>query len=308
MKKTLLSLAFGALAMMSTTAQTTLTQHFDWALTDLQNPQISVYSWGTGGANGYVSGNNTFGDLASVQLFDYSTGIVGPGTVSNVKVWIPVKIDNGGSIDVRLYANNAGAIGTQLASMTIDIADIDTAFASLSFIPGTSPGTALGIYNVSVSFSTPVAFTGSGFWAGYTYGTGTNAIAGMTTIDNQTSYALATTHSGVIASNNTFDNYGQYDLHISHAIFPMVTMTPSSVEETVFASNMYAFDNRLYVTTENQTFGVLSITNLMGQTVETFTHNNNYSIYELGHLSAGVYIINLTTPAGKSATQKITIK
>jgi hypothetical protein len=308
MKKTLLSLAFGALAIMSSTAQTTLTQHFGWALADLQNPQIAIYSWGTGGADGFVAGNNTFGDLGSVQLFDYSTGIVGPGTVSNVKVWIPVKTDNGGSINVRLYANNAGAIGTQLGSVTVNIADIDTAGAALQVIPGTGTGTAVGIYNVSVDFTTPVAFTGSGFWAGYTFGTGTNVISGGTTTDNQASYPLATTHSGVISSANAFDNFGQYDLHIAHAIFPTVTMTPSSVEETVLATNMYAYDNRLYVTTEDQTFGVLSITNLMGQTVETYTHNGRFETYELSHLSAGIYLVNLTTPAGKTFTQKISIK
>jgi hypothetical protein len=309
MKKTLLNLATIALAFTSSFAQTTLTQHFEWALTDIQNPKIAVYSWGTGGANGFVAGNNTYGDIASVQLFDYSTGIVGPGTVSNLKVWIPIKTDNGGSINLRIYANNAGAIGTQLASVSVDIADIDTSAAGLMPIAGSTAGTFRGFYNVEVNFTTPVAFTGSGFWGAYTFGTGTNVISGMTTDDVQASYPFASTHSGVIASNNAFDNYGQYDLHIAHAIYPTVTMTPSSVVETSLEANMYAYDNSLYITTyEDNTFGVITITNMMGQTVETISHNGNYNIFNLNHLSAGIYVVTLTTPEGKSSTQKITIK
>jgi hypothetical protein len=302
MKKILLSI-LALTSMASAFSQTTITEHFEWALSNIASPKIAVYNWSAGN---FVSGNNSFGDKASAQLFDSQLGITGPGTVSNVKTWIPIKNDQGGSIDIKIYANNGGAIGTELGSSTITIASIDTTQAGIGLI--TSGADFLGVYNVDVTFASPIAFTADGFFAVYTFGTGANVVAGGTTVDSVAAYSLAGTHSGVISSTDAFDNYAQYNLNVAHAIFPTVTFdAPSAIGENKLDVTIYAFENELFVnSTENLNNAQVNILNTMGQTVDSFNVNGTANRFNLSNLSAGVYLVNIYSE-GAVKTSKITI-
>ena len=113
-------------------------------------------------AGGTVSGNNAYGDLQKMQLFDPTHGVAASGTITGVALWVPIKVDAGGSFDVAIWADNNGTPGTTtLATKTITIASVDTTTAGYG-LAGTT-----GFFNVVANFSTPVAIPSNHkFWAG----------------------------------------------------------------------------------------------------------------------------------------------
>jgi hypothetical protein len=297
--KKLYFLAVSLLIGGASIAQTVLTNHFSWALTDPANPQIAVYSWGTGGADGFVSGNNTYGDLASVQLFNSATGVTGAGTVSKAYVWIPIKNDAGGSINVNVYANNAGAVGAVLGTQTVTIASIDTTQAGLGVILDGAAVT--GLYNVEVTFATPVAFPAGGFWLGYTFGTGANVIAGGTTTINAAAYTLADTHSGVLDATGAFDNYGQYDVDVAHAVFPEVTFTANLSTEAIAAKvypNPAADVLNISVA---EPMASIELVGVDGRVVLSTAASGFDTTLDVSALRPGVYYYTITTEKGNVA-------
>src|SRR5690606_34534711 len=97
-------------------------------------PQIAYYSWQEG--NGYVSGNNAYGDLGAVQKFDASYGVNGTGTIDAVKMYIPYKSNTSGSgtITVGVWEDNGGNLGALLVSKTVDMSSIDTTAAGMQAV------------------------------------------------------------------------------------------------------------------------------------------------------------------------------
>jgi hypothetical protein len=170
-----------------------------------------------------------------------------------------------------------------------------------------STGTANGVDGLIIPAGVSIPSGQSLPWSVITQVTGpcTVTVSGQTT--DVCAWVAGVGHTALSATGdandpNLVNNFDCFD--VSLALYQEEIAATEKL-----AIEMYEFEGKVYVTTGlDVSFGQLTVTNLMGQTVETFTHNNNYSIYELGHLSAGVYILNLTTPAGKSATQKITIK
>jgi len=102
MKKYYSLFVFGLLVSFGVNAQIADT------LTDHMVGTPSFYTWGA--VNGYIAGNNSYGDEAIVQWFDEDYGAIGGGTVEGVLILINYKTDAGGSFDVVIYEDVAGDI------------------------------------------------------------------------------------------------------------------------------------------------------------------------------------------------------
>ncbi len=63
---------------------------------------------------GYISGNNDYGDKAKMQLFDASSGVYGPGQIIGILIAAPIKYRTfpATSVVLAIRENNNGVPGT----------------------------------------------------------------------------------------------------------------------------------------------------------------------------------------------------
>jgi hypothetical protein len=253
----------------------------------------TFYTWGAG--NGYVTGNNTYGDKAIVQLFDNTHGVVtgGTGTINGVFLWVARKADAGGSYTVNIWSDNAGAPGTVLASKTITLAATDTSLANISYIYGQPTA-----YNVNANFTTPIAIPSSGkFWAGVTLPT--TAAAGDTIVfvgNTDGDFADAGTHSGVIDASNAFISFGTAGpINIASAIFPYVTYTSVAGVNEVNVAVASVYPNPTngalnFVFASNET-SFITVLDLTGKTVARVDVNGATTVTaDFSELAVGSYV------------------
>lgn len=290
----LVASVFVGASVFGQTVTTTITSHFEGALTN--PPQIGYYTW-TPATDGYVSGNNTYGDKSVVQLFDANSGVTNSGTIDGVKVFIAHKANAGGSITVGVWENNNGNVGTLLGSQVFTLASVDTSQAAMQII-GTAPSIK-GIYNVSATFTTPIAIPASkSFFAGVILPT--TAAAGDTAVVLTTAGSFQSpnnaTHAGVIESTDEFISYSdatQGQLKIGNAIFPTVTMS------TVSVANVLKAQTRLYPNPANDIvnieFGTSDVTavtvlDLNGKVILNSAVNNGNVTLNVSDLEVGMYM------------------
>ena len=301
--KKLYFLAVSLLLGAGAIAQTTVTSHFEGALADLQNPQVGIYTWGPG--NGYVSGTNTYGDKAIVQLFDSNYGVSGAGTVDNVKLHINAIADagNGTMVTVGIWENNSGTPGALLGSADIEIASIDTSAANLQVI---SDGTAAqGIYNLDVTFGTPVAIPANqSYFAGITLPTATEAANGDTVVVTTTvqegsyQFADASTHAGAVDANDAFASYGASSIAIANAIFPTMTFT-SGIAENNLNITVYPnpAENVLNIDAA-ESLSSVKVIGMDGRVVIDTDVNGNTTSIDVSGLEAGSYYYEVVSVNG----------
>lgn len=303
--KKLYFLAVSLLLGTGAIAQTTVTSHFEGATSDAnpQNWQIGTYTWGPG--NGYVSGTNTYGDKAILQLFDSNYGVSGAGTITNVKLQVAQKDDsgNGTLVTIGIWENNSGTPGALLGSSDIEISAIDTALANTQFI--TSGTTITGIYNVDVTFSSPVTIPANGsYFAGIALPTPTEAAAGDTVVVLTTiaggsyDFADAATHAGALDATDAFAGYGGSGIAIANAIYPTMTFT-SSVTENNLDITVYPnpAENVLNIDAAESLTSVKVIA-MDGRTVIDTKVDGNSTSVDVSSLDAGSYYYEVVSSKG----------
>jgi hypothetical protein len=285
MKKTLLSLGV-LVASLSANAQVdTLTEFF------IGTPTIYGVDPASGG--GYLSGNNGYGDLAKMQLFDDAYGVSGGGFITKLLFAAPVKSGTG-TFKAVIWANDNGAPGSQLGSVTINLADVDTSAAAFKAAEQSV------FYNIAASFANPVAIPASNdFWAGVILPTASgDTIALITNTDGD--FPDGATHAGEFWSDGSFYTFGDannWDLKIALAVFPVVNFT-AGIEENTLSATVYpnpAMDV-LNIRTE-EAIQHVAISSIDGKVVA----NASASSVDISTLNAGVYVYNVTTVSGKTA-------
>jgi len=240
---------------------------------------------------GYVSGNNDYGDKSKMQLFDQNYGVVGPGTISKVLLWIPVKeYITGGSFAINIWSDVAGEPGTIIGTTTMTVAAIDTVAANIMWIGGAVP------YNVTGTFGTAISYTGQKFWAGVVLPTTAGDTIGIATTSDG-DFADGITHTGEYWSDNTFHTFGDpanWNLNVALAIFPIVNITAlSGIEENVVVSQIYPNPTNgmmNFVFATNQTSHIV-VRDLAGRSVATVQVNAATTISaDFSELAAGTYL------------------
>jgi len=281
MKKIILSITAVCAAFTMNAQVDTLTEFFTGA---------PAYYSATGG--GYATGNNAYGDLAKMQLFDAATGVTNGGTITNLLTTIPAKAGTG-VIELVIWENLAGAPGAELGSVSINLTDIDTTLMGFG-IAGN------WVYNVNATFASPIAIPANGsFWAGVILPpntTGSIVIAGNTDGD----FPLAVTHTGEFWSDNSFNFFGDpdnWDLNIAMMIFPVVDFI-AGINENVISASVYPNPaNDVLNIVVNEEISNVSIVSLDGKAVASSATKT----VEVGGLTPGMYIYEVTTASGKVA-------
>lgn len=296
MKRTLCSLgAFIALTFCAS-AQTTDTINSFFTGT----PTI----YGTQGG-GYISGNNAYGDLAKMQLFDVDHGVNGVGTITEVLVGILAKTDAGGNFKVAIWADNNGQpASTTLATKTINISDVDTNVNSFGSIGN-------GFYNVSAKFTTPVSIPSSQkFWVGVILPTTAGDTIGLLS-NTDKDFPDANMYTGEFQSDGSFHFFNDgtnatWQTDVALAVFPIAKYTSlngiSELEKLGISLFPNPFKNELFIQS-NQKIESISVRSLDGKEIINETINMNK--INTSALASGTYIIQLTTDSKQIISQKL---
>ncbi len=247
--------------------------------------------------SGFVTGNNFYGDLGKLSLFDNTNGVNNGGSIKSILLGIALK--NGtGSFQVGVWADNAGApanLASPLGVVTVDLADVDT--TSAAYLPiGAGPA----FYNHSATFSSAIPMpAGNKFWAGVILPVQTGLISLYSTeIDT---YPAGDTHCGEIFGDGTFHTFGDAagwgGLGIAMAIFPVVDFV-AGVNENVISAKVYPNPaNDVLNISINEEIESVSIVTLDGKVVATSTG----STVNVAELTSGMYIYEITTANGNVA-------
>ena len=292
MKKLLLSLTVFASAFAANAQVDTLSAHCSPATTysGLLDNVAPIDS-------GFIAGNNLYGDLAKMRLFDAANGVTGSGTISGVAFMTIFKAGTG-SINVAVWPDNAGApdYANPLASTTVQLSAIDTTFANTSFLADGN------FYNHVAMFTSPVNIpAGNKFWAGIVLPTGGTSVfaTGISTPANGT----GDTHTGEIQNGGTFFTFDNgttatWQLDASITVYPIVDFT-LGLNENLISTSVYPnpASTELNIKTSEEITSVV-ITTTDGKTVAT---GNNSNI-NVASLNAGMYIYKVTTVSGKIGT------
>lgn len=285
MKKILLSLAGMFSASLIVNAQSdTLSDHFTSA------PTIYLSD-----NSGYIPGNNGYGDIAKMQLFDSTYGVFQSGNITNVLLAIALKNDAGGSMSVKVWENNAGQPGAELGSVTFPLAQIDTAISAYQ-------GGLGFIYNVNAQFNIPIPANRS-FWAGIALPTTTGDTVSLFCTTNTMPSADSLTHSGEFWNDTTFHTMGDpgnWNFGVALAVFPVINGISSSLIE--YTNNYMVYPNpaieSLHFQLEENVSEV-SIKSLNGKIVSSKVINSKFGEINISELSSGMYLYEITTETGK---------
>jgi Secretion system C-terminal sorting domain len=294
MKTFLLSVS-ALVAFSVSQAQDTITSHFTGG--------VAIY---LANAGGYIAGNNAFGDLAKMQLFDADFGITSGGTISSVLLGVGVKSGTG-SIKVSIIEDNADlslSAQTVLGTTTIDLTDIDTTSENYGFIGSST----FGFYNVTANFTTPISIPANQkFWAMVTLPTEGGEIALFSNNLETDPFTQSIDHVGEIFSDESFEfmsseNSWGSNVLISLAIFPVVNLDASGIgENATISSSVYPnpTNSKLNINI-NEKISSLNVISLDAKIVA----NSNSKTIDVSNLSTGLYIYEATTVSGKVARGK----
>ena len=287
MKKILLSIGVVLTSLVSNAQVDTLTEFFTGTPT--------YYTVAVANGGGYVTGNNGYGDLTKMQLFDAAHGVTSGGSITNLLLWAPVKSGTTGTFRAVVWANNAGAPGSELGSVTLTISSVDTSAAGLYAAEG-----AVG-YNVSATFTSAIAIPANGqFWAGVELPSVIgDTIALICNTDGD--FVDGITHTGEFWNDNTFHTFGDatnWNLNVALAVFPVVNFV-LGVDENAITTSVYpnpANDVLNFNLSVNATS--VSIIGMDGKVISTEVINANTAAVNVSNLVSGVYFYEIATENG----------
>lgn len=292
MKKTLLAISALLVSTLSIAQVDTLTTHF------VGSPTTYIVDAAAPLDSGYVSGNNAYGDLTKMQLFDGTYGVAGGGTITGVLLGVSLKSDAGGSFQVGVWSDNAGQPGNlaaPLAVATVTLASVDTTVAGYSVANGTA------FYNVAVNFVSAATIpAGNKFWAGVVLPTGANEMALFSTDVQTNPFADGTTHTGEHWSDLSFHTFGDpnnWGLNVALGIYPVVNFT-AGLNENVIDAVVYPNPaNEVLNIQAKEDLASITVTTMDGKVVATSTTTS----VNVAELSSGIYMYEAITVSGKVA-------
>jgi hypothetical protein len=293
MRKILLSVfAFAGLSATSFGQIDTLSEFFTGTPAVYQVDAVAPLD------SGFVFGNNAFGDVAKIMKFDATTGLSGSGTIKSVLVGIRAKVDMGGSIKVKVWEfSSTTALGAELGSITVPLAQIDTNIAAYALAGG-----APRIYNVAVNFPTAITMPASGaFLVGVELPS--NSTGAIAMISNSFGdFAAATTNSFELWSDNTLHtvpaSWGA-GATAALAIFPVVNYTVG-IDELNMTSSIYPnpATNEVNFNLNGVQMSNIKVYGLDGKMILDNELNSTSGQINVASLNNGMYICEITSQNG----------
>ena len=263
----------------------------------------ALYTVAAANGGGYVSGHNGYGDIAKAEFFSY-TGT--PATIPAISILFGVgKAANAtDSLHVKVWADNAGTVGTQLYSQAITYQTIKIDVDSGR--------------NTIVVFNSPVAVTGS-FYVGIEFGYAAgDTVAILTNRDGNTPAPGTAWEKW---SDNAWHSYSEtpasWGLNMSHRIVRVLCTEAVNIQDGVLGGQFSLYPNpnsgtfSLDVRNAETKSAVMTVSNLQGQVVYTenlsFLGGSISKEVNLGNLANGLYIVNITAD-GKTSNHKLMIQ
>lgn len=262
---------------------------------------LTVY--GVNGGSGYIVGNNNFGDKQKAQRYNSSQGVY----IKKIIFLFGRKQINSGNqdskIEARVYnldgtgSSSAGSVsapGTVVASVNINIADIDTS----------------GNFTIA-EFQNPVFVTGD-FAVGFSVTSLANGdyVGCVSTLNGervQADYSWEQWDSNQWATLFLQASNGGWELDIDLAIFPVTSVT-ASVADKIDTGNLKLYQNQpnpanaetlINYEIQNSSNIVFEIYDLVGKKILSMNEGNK---------SKGKHTISVSTEKISAGTYYYTLK
>ena len=236
----------------------------------------------TDGGSGYVSGTNSYGDLAKVNFFDHS----GIGYVTKLGFNACAAQGTTSSIRLVVYSVSGGEPGTLLGYKTISMASVTGAFSEV------------GDY-FEYTFDSPIQVNGD-FFAGVELPGGSDIFALMTNTDGDSNPGTAWEQW----SDGSWSDYvAGWDLNVDNAIYPEVCSSVG-IGDLLQMDYVHAYPNpaKSVVTLTSDYLikdAKLKIYNTLGVLVEEIKATDFYSMeIDMCNYTDGLYVFYLETEDG----------
>ena len=264
----------------------------------------SGYALYSNNQGGYISGSNSFGDLAKAQAFSAPQQA---SEISGLIFWSVAKVDDGGTVVANLYdLDGAGtdlggatnsAPGTVLSTESKSLARIDTA-GFLNRIDFSNPQIVSSAFAVGLDFS---SFSGDD-----ELGIVTNADGDA----NYTDLAWEKWSDGDWHSMNSAWN-SQNDADFDLAIFPILcpqNITGIEGETPIFNLFPNPSNGRFTIINSNGVEGTMRIFDMLGKELaqQSVTGNQIFAVDIQGY-QPGIYLVKIDTENGRW-TQRVVLK
>jgi PKD repeat protein len=264
--------------------------HYDNFADSTYTPTL-YYSVDTeGNRNGYMSGNNSYGDLAKADYFSTSSTY---NYVDSVYIWFGYASDGGHNTDVEIsvWQETGDTVGNKLGSSTIPLSTIVSDVNN-------SQLTAVDMPNISVSTS---------FFVGITLPNGSgDTVAIVTNKEDESNPNTAWEQSANGSWSAYEDTWGH---KMTHAIFPIVCSDDigfETIPNTNDVLGVYPNPNNgiFELNYHSETHHHFSITLMTedGKTIYSQSFSNNATTFEkqfdFSSLSTGIYILKLQNKTG----------
>lgn len=266
-------LASGSSVCDSTAANWSLAQHGN---------QTGPYLWG--GGNGYILGQNTYGDNGWADKVPYT----GSGTFLTDVIYY-FSTSGTGNVNLKVWGVNAGAPGAVLAQQTVQISQLGT---------GGTP--------TVWSISNPPSLNGN-FFVGHDHTTLTNG-------DTVALMSAPTTTPSTWAKETTgWKALSSYNFNHSGAVIPVICNTTTGEKEILGTINdILVFPNpsngtlNIALTEKKET--TIEIYNLVGKLVYTSGNPQNTQLFTINidNQPNGIYFVNIKTE-NNITTKKVLI-
>lgn len=266
-------LATGSSVCDSTAANWSLAQH---------GSQTGPYLWG--GGNGYILGQNTYGDNGWADKVPYT----GSGTFLTDVIYY-FSTSGTGNVNLKVWGVNAGAPGAVLAQQTVQISQLGT---------GGTP--------TVWSISTPPSLNGN-FFVGHDHTSLTNG-------DTVALMSAPTTTPSTWAKETTgWKALSSYNFNHSGAVIPVICNTTTGEKEILGTINdILVFPNpsngtlNIALTEKKET--TIEIYNLVGKLVYTSGNPLNTQLFTINieDQPNGIYFVNIKTE-NNITTKKVLI-
>lgn len=267
-------IAAGSQVCDSTAATWDLGQH---------GSQTGAYIWG--GGNGYIMGQNSYGDNGWADKIPYT----GSGTFLTDVIYY-FSTSGTGNVNLKVWGLNAGAPGNVLAQQTVQISQLGT---------GGTP--------TVWSVPTPPSLNGN-FFVGHDHNTLTNG-------DTVALMAAPTGTNTVWAKETTgWVDLSTYNLDHSAAVIPVICNSATTGEKEILGTidEILVFPNpsngtlNIALTEKKET--IIEIYNLVGELIYTSGNPLNTQLFTINidNQPNGIYFVNIKSD-NNITTKKVLI-
>lgn len=254
-----------------------------------------IYGVASADGGGYLTGNNGYADVNKMMKFDASTGVTNGGFITDVLLCAPIKNDNGGSFKVKVWSyTDATTLGTELGSVTVNLADLDTSLMAFQLV-GTT------VYNFKVSFTNPIAIPAS---KEFVVGVELPSTSGDTLVlisNTDGDFSLCATNSFEVWSDQSFNDLNSsWGLNIAMGIYPVVNFVAGVNEKSALSAKTYPNPATEVLNIQlNTNASSVSILGLDGKVLSTEKVNSNEVSVNVANLVSGMYVYELTSTSGE---------